>query len=79
MTPKACRNCGAPHNRTQPYCPDCEFMTPAEAYQRLHCSKVTWHRVYVNSPRNPNGPIHQRKVGVRKRLVLRAEVDALLG
>lgn len=75
MTPKACRNCGATIHRTQPYCSDCEFMTPQEAIKRLRISQKTFYR-WVKL-----GKLHPKHVGVGnngKRLLLRAEVDALL-
>jgi len=78
MTPKPCRaNCGATVRGPQPYCPACEFMTPPEAMSRLHISQPTFYR-WVKA-----GKFTLRQIGPAtrgsKRLVLRAEVDALLG
>ena len=77
MIPKQCRNCGATIRTMQPYCPDCEFMTPKDAMARLHVSEPTFYR-YVKA-----GKFHPRRIGPAVRgakvLILRAEVDALLG
>ena len=73
MTPKPCRNCGAPTLRVPPYCPDCEFMSQPEAWKRLHISRSTYLK-WVKA-----GKINPRRIGLRKLLVLRAEVDAILG
>jgi len=69
---KPCHNCGTGHATNGPYCPDCEFMSPAEAQKRLHISPATWYR-WLN-----DGKITSRKVGPRKRLIPRAEVEAML-
>ena len=69
MTP--CRNCTKPANAD--YCPDCEFMTQPEAWKRLRVSRSTYLRMVEA------GKLHPRRIGIRKLLVLRAEVDALLG
>ena len=55
------------------YCPDCEFMTQPEAWKRLRVSRSTYLRMVEA------GKLHPRRIGIRKLLVLRAEVDALLG
>jgi hypothetical protein len=74
MTIKSCRNCGQTHQRPQPYCEDCEFMTQPEAIKRLKLSRSG----YLNIVKA--GKLHPRRIGVGrgKLLVLRAEVDAML-
>jgi excisionase family DNA binding protein len=73
MTIKPCRNCGDPHQRPQPYCNKCEFMTPREAAERLRVSMPTYYRIVKASK------IHPRVLGPHKHRILRAEVDAMLG
>jgi excisionase family DNA binding protein len=70
MTIKACRNCGKRTQRS--YCPDCEFMTQEQAWTRLQVSRSTYFRMVLA------GTIKPRRIGLRKLLVLRAEVDAIL-
>lgn len=72
MITRPCRNCGAPTLTFGAYCRDCEFMTPADAAKRLQVSRATYHRM-VRA-----GKLHQRCVGLRKMLVNRAEIDAIL-
>ena len=69
---RQCRNCGEVNQRQQPYCAACEYMSPREAAVRLQVSRPTYYR-WVKE-----GRIHPKRIGVKKRLVLRAEVDALL-
>jgi excisionase family DNA binding protein len=72
MTIRPCRVCGTPHQRPQPYCNDCEFMTIPEACKRLHIARPTYYR-WVK-----RGKLRPRNVGEKRVLILRAEVDALL-
>ena len=73
MTIKKCLNCGKSTERIQPYCSECEYMTQKDAYKRLKCSRSTYLRIVAS------GKLHPRRIGVSKLLVLRAEVDAILG
>ena len=65
-----CRNCTTPTNGE--YCPACEFITPAEARERLHISQATWY-LWIKK-----GRLTPRKVGPRKHLIPRVDVEALL-
>ena len=69
---KACRNCGDSTKRMQPYCAACEFMTRQEAAVALHVSLPTFDRMVIA------GKLHPRRINVRKMLIKRAEVDAIL-
>ena len=72
MTIHQCRACGATHQRPQPYCENCEYMTRQDAMKRLDMSLNTFKRLVTA------GKIHTRRVSERKIYILRAEVDALL-
>jgi excisionase family DNA binding protein len=48
-------------------------MSQPEAWKRLHISRSTYLK-WVKA-----GKINPRRIGLRKLLVLRAEVDAILG
>jgi excisionase family DNA binding protein len=72
QVPIACKGCGVGTLRSSGYCGVCEYMTQDEAAQRLHVSRPTYYRM-VSA-----GKIKPRKLGPRKTVVSRAEVDALL-
>lgn len=71
MTSKPCRNCGATTQRD--YCEACEFMKPVDACKRLRISRTTIWR-YIK-----DGRLTPRRISERKILILRSEVEALLG
>lgn len=72
MTIHPCKHCGATIQREQPYCEDCEYMSPQDAAKRLHVSRPTYYRLVKA------GKLRPSHIGPKKTLVLRAQVDALL-
>lgn len=66
-----CRRCGA-SGALGVYCDVCEYMTPKQAARRLHVSESTYFRIVAS------GALHHRRVGLKKVLVSRVEVDNLL-
>ena len=73
QVPIRCKGCGVGTLRSGGYCEVCEYMTQAEAAARLHVSKATYYRM-VRAKK-----LHPRRISPGKVLVLRAEVDAILG
>lgn len=72
QVPMKCKGCGVGTLRSGGYCQECEYMTQDEAAQRLHVSRATYFRMVAG------GHIHQRKIGPRKTLVSRTEIDNIL-
>jgi uncharacterized OB-fold protein len=70
--PRACNACGALTRRPGAYCEACEYMTPTEAQAKLHVSSATYFRMVAA------GTIRPRRIGARKTLVSRVEIDNLL-
>jgi excisionase family DNA binding protein len=65
-----CKYCGTECPGT--YCESCEYMTTPDARAKLHISLSTYFRWLKE------GKINPRRIGPRKRLVSRAEIDSLL-
>jgi excisionase family DNA binding protein len=72
QVPTKCKGCGVGTLRSGGYCQECEYMTQDEAAKRLHVSRATYFRMISA------GQIHPRKIGPRKRLVNRIEIDNIL-
>lgn len=70
--PYSCKSCGTVTKRPGGYCENCEFMTPAEVRVRLRVSMSTYFRLVSD------GKLRRVKLGPRKFLISRAEIDNLL-
>lgn len=69
--PRKCTACGVSTLRAR-YCESCEYMSQDDAAKRLKVSRRTYYRL-VGA-----GKINPWKIGLRKTLVARQEIDNLL-